>query len=632
MMTDNIFKEAMHKNNMKKRLGFVLLLSIFMIGFAFAANETNSSTSSSSGSSSSNNLEGIDKAYQCLKDEIEKKSELSLQEAIFSMMALGSNSKASSVINDQKKSNEECWPKSSCTIKETSQVAIAYDKAGKSTNNVEKWLIGKNKTAKDLTWYLEIDLTNREEGECTIKYDGSDKKINIREDMTLSGSAGTCLSVSAGGYWLKIREDCLSKEFEVSCNKDFITSLIYQKGSTGTIYVSPETSSAPSLGTTSEKVESQCFGLSQNCDYESTLWGTLALYKLGYDVEPFLPYLIALSEDNRKFFPSAFLYALTGGEEFYSEIVQNQKQNKYWELTGGNGRFYDTSLAMLALSSSGATELGYAQDYLLSIQTKEGCWNNNNIRDTGFVLYSGFGRTGERSSDGGSVTSCTASGYSCEIGNECTAAGGLILRDYDCSASGGFTFCCSVDVQLQSCSQKGGLVCASNQECNGRVESSADGSCCVQGACVVKQEVDLCSASGGVCASSCNSNEIETSDSCSVSGEICCKVNNTPEPEGFGWFWVVLLIILIILVVLGIIYRHRLQIWWFKMKGRFKGSKSTQGAPPRFPPSTVMRPMPFSSPGMQRAPPRVQPRPAPSNAGKDKEMEETLRKLREMSK
>ena len=83
------------------------------------------------------------------------------------------------------------------------------------------------------------------------------------------------------------------------------------------------------------------------------MWAALALNKNGNNVDAFVPYLIALAEDNRRFFPSVFLYILTGGEDQYNEIVQNQKQGGYWEITSSPyKRFYDSSLGMLALGGN----------------------------------------------------------------------------------------------------------------------------------------------------------------------------------------------------------------------------------------------------------------------------------------
>ena len=108
------------------------------------------------------------------------------------------------------------------------------------------------------------------------------------------------------------------------------------------------------------------------------------------------------------------------------------------------------------------------------------------------------------------------------------------------------------------------------------------------------------------------------------------------------WLWIVILLILIALVVFGIIYRAKVKIWWFKFMEWFKAKilrkKAGLGAPTKAA-APAARPMPqrpgapfapFARPMMPvrpvAQPARFQPKP------KDKEMEEALRKLREMSK
>src|SRR3989344_5432010 len=68
-----------------------------------------------------------EEAYSCLEKLIDDKSQedLSLQEAVFSTLALGKKQKLVDVIKDSEKSN--CWPDPACTVKETAQVLLAYD-------------------------------------------------------------------------------------------------------------------------------------------------------------------------------------------------------------------------------------------------------------------------------------------------------------------------------------------------------------------------------------------------------------------------------------------------------------------------------------------------------------------------
>ena len=593
---------------MKKReFGILILglvLAILMMGFVAAANETAGEASN------------IEKAYKCLEEQIKSKTKLSLQEAAFSMMAIGEkNEKISTGIEAEKKESEACWPKAGCKIKETAQVALAYDKAGKDTSAIKRWLLSKNATASEIKWFLEIDIANQAAATCTIKDGAKSNTIQILESQGISGNPGSCFSIDAGGFMLRV--NCMDKEFEISCNQDFITTTLYQKSAGGTFFVPSETHSAASSGTTKEKIKAKCFKTSGSCDYEGSLWAALALQNMREDVSFITPYLLAMSDDNQRYFPSAFLYIIAGGDEQYNNIIQSQKQGKFWEMTGGN-KFYDTSLAMLALGGKSAGELDAAKSYLMEIQTSDGCWNNNNIRDTAFILYSGWAKS--VGAPAGGPVLCEPA-YYCTKGFECAAED--VLGNFECLNAG--EVCCLKSVQLQTCYQKRGIICTETQECTGTIESSADGSCCIGGSCEeIVQPKDECSPSpvSGTCRISCEENEVESTETCPESGDICC----IPVKKGMGlWAWIIILIILIGLATLGIIYRDKLKVWWHRMMERFKKAPAPKPAAPAraMPPGAARPPYYPYGPAGPRAPPRaVSPR--------DREMEETLKKLREI--
>jgi len=338
--------------------------------------------------------------------------------------------------------------------------------------------------------------------------------------------------------------------------------------------------------------------------------------------------LVALAENNQKYFPSAFLYPLTNDQEQYSEIVQRQREGKFWEITGSTyGRYYDTSLALLGLTGSLSGESSSAKNYLVSVQGRDGCWNTrDNIIDTGFILYSGWSKSVPGSSTGGGTSLCQSIvGQSCELGSACTGAGGQILSNFQCS---GVQVCCSVDVAEQSCEQKGGIVCTADQRCSeNAVEPSATGSCCMT-ACQDLPRSDACTSSGGSCRYSCFDGEEASGDSCTDGEQLCCVASE--ESGGVSWVWIILLLILIILVVLAIIYRHKLAIMWHTWKGKIKSTPVVKPSGPSlrrpgFPP----RPMPIRNSLPIRSPAG---RPGRPTGAKDAELEDTLKKLREMSK
>jgi len=714
---ENIFKDDMHLLEMEKRALGLVLIVIGLVMFSGVVTGQDEAEDAM-----------IDKAYDCLKDKVNETASLSLEEAVFSVLALGANDKVMDKIEDSQSSSEMCWPSSGCTIKDTAQVALAYDRIGRDTSNITGWLLTKNGTASGLLWYLQIVTENNEPDTCDVSYDGAPYTYTIGEDMKLSGSGGTCLSVAGSGYRLRIANSCLNKEFITSCDLGFKTNLLYEKGTGGTIYVSSETHSAAAKGTTTEKIGAQCFMVGGSCNYEATLWAAAAVYATTSDTGDFIPYLRSLASEYRVYFPSAFLVYMMGGSDsvgHYQYIIENKNRGGYWQF--GADKYFDTALAMLALSEIDIRSQGTI-DYLLKgagRQTDKGCWNSDNIRDTAFILYAGpwvlavddDGETDGGDNGGGDVPDnppsddcgdgVIDSGEVCECGDDgecgnedddlnnetcvsqgydsgdlfckdgCTnfekggcvgggGGGGVTVSDcefegyycvsgiFDCYDAGGDVLnrdiytcntmdevCCTVDVEaeLEMCSDLGGRVCGFDEECDGSSVEAADGTCC-QGACIAYSTGDECGDAGGTCRTVCMDDEEDRNYDCSDSGKVCCfDSRGGDEPSGgISWFWIIILIVLIILVVVGIIFRDKLRVMWYKMRGK---AKSKRVGPPGPDGGRMMpRPVPrfgFGGPGARRpvgrAPvgrPASGPRPKPSGK-KDKELEETMEKLKKMS-
>ncbi|MEK6928024.1 MAG: hypothetical protein AABX11_06340 [Nanoarchaeota archaeon] len=620
---------------MNKRVigvGFLFLIGmIFLCSGILAANETS-------------NEDKVNNAYACLKSQIDSKTTISFQEGVFGMLALGKYDGLFDAVKQSKSGSAACWPNSGCKLKDSAQVAMAYKRSGENNDDIISWLLMKNGTATDLAWYLEIDVEAQKPANCDISWgDNSKANVKIGDNMKITSNGGSsqCLSISPSGYLMKIKSECLDKTFTVKCTESFLTALIYQKN-TGdnsdclnlnekTCYVSGDTHSAASLGSTEEKVIASCFKSGNICDYEGTLWATLAMLDDDREIDNFVPYILAMSEDNAKYFPDAFITFLTGDDVSYSNVISLRREGKYWDVPGElNNRFYETALGMLALGTSASDgELDAVREYLLSIQTKEGCWNNNNIKDTAFLLYSGWkkGASIGGGSNSSSSTGCldvVGNPYSCESMTDCLSAEGSILSQFTC---GGVSKCCSVKIQKESCSALGGTSCNSNEECSGVNKESSDGSCCVDGECQ-EIEVDQCTQNDGICKSSCSSGESEQSYSCSSAIDICCM----PQNQSGGWTWMIIILILIILVVLGIIFRNKIQMWWFSFRkgvksgGRPAGPGAGMGMPRQPLPPRQFAPQPRMPAPTQRPAQRAT---APARS---KELDETLRKLREMSK
>ncbi len=327
----------------------------------------------------------VESGYSCLESRINQTgcTNLNFEEKVFSYLATGECGSQLSADN----SSNQCWPKSGCRIKSTAQAVLALNKKT-DTTTAENWLLRQTAVPSGIDWFLEIEVPDGETT-CTLVYPGSSPRtITIREDKTLSSGAGNYLTLSSGGYWLKINPAIYNKEIYISCEKQFITTLLFMKAGFSTVHVSEYVHGAGAGGNVSEKVDSLCFAQSGTCNYEGSLWAALVLASLGYQEElsPFLPYLITMKDDpvNDIYIPESFLYYITN--KFRTDLLLKQKYSSYWEESGN--RYYDTALALLPFTYDNSNEKSSSKTWLLSVQQKNGCWNNGNIRDTAFLLYS----------------------------------------------------------------------------------------------------------------------------------------------------------------------------------------------------------------------------------------------------
>ncbi len=594
----------------------VLLILIFSMFFASAANDTST------------------KAYSCLEAKVSGNcASLTPEEKIFSLLAI--NSCKSELLSDSLSGN--CWPNSGCKIKTTAQAILALNRVNSETLAAENWLLSQSITSSDLDWFLQVD--SDVETSCTVSYSEGTYTFTIDADKTLTGNTGNCLKVY-NSYWLKVSPTCYDLDFRVSCRESFLTSLLYKKKTSSTIYVSQKTNSASGEGTVTEKVGSSCFREGSVCSYEGTLWASLVLDYRKYDVSAYIPYLVAMADDssNAKYLPEAFLYSLT--DDFRTELLAKQAENKWWASSGD--KFYDTAVALLPFQSEELSEKTNSIDWLAEVQGVDGCWQGN-VRNTAFLLYSIWPK---KISVPSTAKDCEDSGYDCISKAACEDASGTLLTDYTgCFAPG---VCCSQPRLIESCSDQNGEICDSGQDClGGSMVSSSDsesGNCCVGGECgtsdIPKSECEL---EEGSCRSTCLSNEDYSAFSCS-SGNCCVE-----KKKGSNTLVIIILAVLIFLVLLGILFRKKLRGFFSKLKsGRKKPLRGPPGRPVFFPlspsrrvyPGAVQRRIIPQTRQPLRQPARVMPVKQPTKpaakpsikSSKKSEVDEVLKKLKEIGK
>lgn len=595
----------------KEAVFFVLLALIFILPFASSLNET---------------IEN--KAYKCIEDQVKTKtcSAFGPEDKIFALLSVKKCQQEllSSAINKQ------CWGASNtCSIKLTSQAILALSESGADIKNYTAWILSKNISSPELDWLIQIE--SAEATICDIEDSNSNNyQVSIEQDKKILGiSNSQCLEIDETGYWIKIKPNCYNQEFDITCDKDFLTSLLFKKKTSSTIHIFKKVQTSSGGGTNVEKMSSLCFKEGSSCSYEGTLWASLILKKLKYDISSYLPYLIAFEEDNDKFLPESFLYYLTGQEDFKSDLIFKQKKEKYWEESGD--KFYDTAVALLSLSSDEVEAKQNTINWLSdpAVQGSDGCWNSGSVKHTGFLLYSLWpkavpGGDGEVSDD------CEDAGFFClSSDTQCSDAGGKELSSYSCY--GFFDVCCDKDKLSDTCESLDGIVCKSGEDCDGTEEYGIEGlipgeTCCV-GDCKKSEPPldDTCTPAGGACRETCETNEKEDFNfDCLDILESCCM----KKTQGTAW-WIWLLIILIILIVIAIILRDKLKNFFYKMKYGGKSSKEIPRA--GAPPSESFR-RPVAPP--RRILPSQQPirRPLPQTRGKTGELDDVLKKLKEMGK
>jgi len=585
---------------MKKRWPLPIILILFLIlilPFTFAAQED------------------IDNAYACLEDKIDEKTcdSLSVTEKIFTSLAVN---RCSSELRAEAKDGE-CWPETSCNLKTTAQAVLALE-----TSAAKDWLLEQKGVPSEITWYLQIEPSL--ESTCTINYNSMNHDIEIGEDKKIDSAAGNCLSLSSSGYWLEINSDCYEEEFEISCDESFITNLLFKSNTSSTIHVSEKTSSATGTGTTTEKVNSFCFMDSGACDYEGSLWATLALNSMGEEISSYMPYLITMTDENDEYFSEVFLYVLTSYEDFYYDIISQQASNGYWSISGD--KYYDTALALYPFMYEEFTEKERAEEWLLQEQENDGCWNSGNILDTAFILHSIFPKT----TGGGSITSsCSDLGYYCMSSADCDDSGGNILN-YSCLGS--YHVCCDAEKIEQTCEEAGGKICTGGEECSGTTLEYSDTNYCCFDECEEPEEIDYdCELYEGICEPyECGEGYIQSEEYECDSYDICCMPEDKPGPNAFFW----ILIILIILVVLGIVFKNKLKEFWFRIKSNFRKSPPRKGPRPEFPHVSSVAPRRrIMSRRVMPTVHRPAHRPAPRSPSKHHgELDEVLKKLKEMGK
>jgi hypothetical protein len=591
---------------MKKEGIITIIILLSLIPLISAANETDNPSSK------------IEKGFECLESKAKDCSSLTNQEIALTILATPDKIFDDCVSELKKRKSSNNWG----NVRDTALAILALQHAGEDTKDSEEWILNRSRTPTELIWYLEEDSEG--ETQCHIGYDSSDYLITIGEDKRIDKNAGSCLTRTQSNFWLQIAPECYGKEFALECDKDFIGTLLYKNKNSPIIYVLEGTKSAKAYGSIKLKVNSKCFGSSSSCDYEASLWATLALLKTGHNIEEFVPYIIAMSETNKRYLPDSFIYAITNYEGYATKLAAAQRLGNYWEAeNSAYNRYYDTALALLSLGSSSSEQIQNAKNWLFFSQDSGGCWQNS-VRETAIVLWALAGRSGKTPS-GGEVTYCSQAGYFCIPSSECSSSED-VGESYFCPIQS--ETCCMTE-SIKSCSVYNGEVCGPDEVCTGNERIATDTDKCCTGECRERVTETVCESMFYTCRNSCLETQEEIDFSCNGI-EVCCRTKTTDEKSSSWWVW--LLIILILIILIAILFRKKLKLYWFKLKTRFKkdrGGGFPQSGPPRFPPQQRPQPRPGFPPirRMSPFPPSQMITRKP-----DKETSDIFSRLKDMSK
>lgn len=623
---------------------FLLLMILVPLTLANIGDNCTSNSNCSSGEICKNNLcsaeedvpiSKTEKGFECLEEKAGDCSGLTVQELALTILATPDNVFDDCVAELEDKQTSNHWG----NIRDTALAILAMKHAGENTDEAEEWLIKQNKTPNGLTWYIQEDSDG--ETECNIAYGMDDYTFIVGEDKKIDDSSlGSCLSKAQSDFWLEISSTCYDKEFTMTCDKQFIGNLLYKNRNSRTIYVLEGTKSAQANSPIKLSVKSKCFGESSSCDYEATVWATLALAQTDHEIEDYIPYIIAMSDSNERYLPEAFIYILTNYDDYASQLISNQKLGNYWEAPStAYNRFYDTALALISLGSSSSSEqIVNAKNWLLDKQGTNGCWNNQ-IRDTAIVLWALEGKPGRIPNPSpndptppvNTATTCAEGNFFCIPELECPTA--EVRNNYFCSSPS--HVCCETE-NLKTCTELGGKTCLSTELCSGNERKASDVEKCCTGTCELRSQETECETNYYTCYDSCSDSQEELDFACDDS-QVCCKTRTNPlnpnQKSSLWWIWVLLVLILVVLVAILYLYRENLKLLWFQIKSKFRkdkdGGQSPRG-PPGFPPRPGFPPIRRGRPPIpqQGQSPQLQSR---SYDRRDKEMSDTFQKLREMS-
>ena len=293
-----------------------------------------------------------------------------------------------SYIQSQEDTSKHCWPKASCTTKDTAFALFVLDSYGEDTGAGETWLKGAMTAALRDNWFLEIVTTNN--GTCRVSYTKAGSTTPTQKDVPVNQGRFTSCRGNFPNTFLEMNT-CLESgllnsnpglTLDVNCNElgpSTIISVVYNNGNK--YYLLKEAATARDVIT----IQNGCFGTSSksSCNSDSSLFAGWILHKLDSDANVVL--WLKNNYDSLKVSDNALLYLATGGSEYLKQLKSLQRNDGSF-----NNQVFDTAMAVLALGEGqSTTEKDSAINWLKAKQSSDGPWENN-LYKTALALYRSF--------------------------------------------------------------------------------------------------------------------------------------------------------------------------------------------------------------------------------------------------
>ena len=309
---------------------------------------------------------------------------LSVEELSYSILALGDTALVAR-LNEQR-SEEGCWPKESCTPKDTALAVYAlYSMGGDYSKSVEWLKSNKRPWRGGGKWLVQIEASDLGgAGKCDVSYKVGDVQSGVVPFTVEGNEVGRGGSVVRGNYFINVERDLgggvlnsPSSKISINCAElaaNPIISLIYKEGNN--IYILEDQVSSIVDFT----VANACYGRG-GCSYEDSVFVSWVLKEIGDVDELGTDVYLEVGLTNNALH-RAVLSRFLQKRVYLDAIVADQDANGRW-----GGSVFTTAFTVFSLSR--ASEYSEArvsgEEFLKRVVRGDGSWNQV-VKDTAMSL------------------------------------------------------------------------------------------------------------------------------------------------------------------------------------------------------------------------------------------------------